>query len=60
MDYRKIDVLLIEQLWDLQKAYKAEIGENTDTRTARGRIFVLIAHGPGIDKNWVRSVKYYR
>ena len=28
MDYRKIDASQIDELWKLQKAYKAEIGED--------------------------------
>lgn len=38
MEYRRIPVSHLEQLWELQKAYKAEIGEAAPTEKDRGRL----------------------
>ena len=38
MDYRKIEVSQMNQLWELQKAYKAEIGEDEPGELERVRL----------------------
>ena len=42
MDYRKMDGSHMDQLWELQKAYKAEIGENEPGEPERARLTAAI------------------
>lgn len=45
MDYRKIEVSHINQLWELQKAYKAEIGEDEPGEQECARLAAAIQNG---------------
>lgn len=45
MDYRKIDADNIQQLWELQKAYKAEIGEDEPGEQECARLASAIQKG---------------
>ena len=45
MDYRKIEASDIEALWELQKRYKAEIGEEEPGKDARDRFADAIERG---------------
>ena len=38
MAYRRIGSSCMEQLWELQKAYKAEIGEDAPTEQNRAQL----------------------
>ena len=38
MDYKKIDASHIDLLWELQKQYKAEIGENIPNDISKKRL----------------------
>ena len=42
MDYRKLDGSHMDQLWELQKAYKAEIGEAEPGEQERARLKAAI------------------
>ena len=42
MDYRRIDISQIDMLWELQKAYKAEIEEDMPTEQDRNRLLKAI------------------
>lgn len=42
MDYRKLDGSHMNQLWELQKAYKAEIGEEEPGEQERARLKTAI------------------
>jgi len=42
MEYRRINVSQIDQLWELQKAYKAEIHEDAPDNTDRDRLRTAI------------------
>ena len=44
MDYRRIDTSQIEKLWKLQKAYKAEIGEDEPGERECARLAAAIQH----------------
>ena len=45
MDYRKIEASDIDALWELQKRYKAEIGEEEPGKDARDRFAEAIEKG---------------
>ena len=45
MDYRKIDASQIDELWKLQKAYKAEIGEDEPGEWECARLAAAIQNG---------------
>ncbi|MBQ2145805.1 MAG: N-acetyltransferase, partial [Oscillospiraceae bacterium] len=45
MDYSRIDASQIDQLWELQKAYKAEIGEDQPGEQDRSRLVTAIEKG---------------
>lgn len=45
MEYRRIDVSQLGQLWELQIAYKAEIGEETPAAQDRSRLESAMEHG---------------
>ena len=45
MDYRKIDASQIDELWKLQKAYKAEIGEDEPGERECARLAAAIQNG---------------
>ncbi len=45
MEYRKIDPTETEALWELQKRYKAEIGEDEPDDAAKDRLTEAIAAG---------------
>ena len=45
MDYRKIEASEIDALWELQKRYKAEIGEEEPGEDARARFADAIERG---------------
>lgn len=45
MDYRKIEVSHINQLWELQKAYKSEIGEDEPGKQECDRLAAAIQKG---------------
>ena len=45
MDYRKIDIAEIGALWELQKRYKAEIGEDAPGDAEKGRLANAIDRG---------------
>lgn len=45
MNYRKIDPSEMDVLWELQKQYKAEIGEDEPDEGGRGRLAEAIGSG---------------
>ena len=45
MEYRKIDASQIDSLWELQKQYKAEIGEDAPDNAAKERLARAIGEG---------------
>ena len=45
MEYRRITASEIDELWELQKAYKAEIHENSPTDADRERLAEAIREG---------------
>ena len=45
MEYRKIESSHIEQLWELQRAYKAEIGEGEPGEEERARLTAAMEKG---------------
>jgi len=45
MEYRRIDVADMDELWMLQKAYKTEIGEDAPDEDARERLQSAMADG---------------
>ena len=45
MDYKKIDVSQIDLLWELQKQYKAEIGEDTANDISKKHLKNAISEG---------------
>ena len=45
MDYRRIGVLQIDALWELQKNYKSEIGEDEPDGTGKSNLAAAIAKG---------------
>lgn len=45
MDYRKIEASQIHQLWELQKAYKAEIGEDEPGEQECARLTAAVQKG---------------
>ncbi len=45
MNYRKIDPSEMDVLWELQKQYKAEIGEEEPDGGGRGRLAEAIGSG---------------
>lgn len=45
MEYRKIEASRVGQLWELQKAYKAEIGEEEPGERERARLTAAIQKG---------------
>ncbi len=45
MDYSRIDASQIDQLWELQKAYKAEIGEEQPGEQDRSRLVTAMEKG---------------
>ncbi len=45
MEYRRIDASQIGQLWELQKAYKAEIGEDAPGERERERLAAAMEAG---------------
>ena len=45
MEYKKIDASQIDSLWELQKQYKAEIGEDAPEDAAKERLARAIGEG---------------
>lgn len=45
MDYRRIGASQSDQLWELQKAYKAEIGEELPGEQERSRLVTAVEKG---------------
>ena len=45
MEYGRIDVSQIDLLWELQRQYKLEIGEETPDEAARARLAAAILQG---------------
>ena len=45
MEYKKIDASQIDSLWELQKQYKAEIGEDAPEDAAKERLVRAISEG---------------
>ena len=45
MEYRKIEASGIGALWELQKAYKAEIGEDAPGKAEKARLLSAIENG---------------
>lgn len=43
MEYKRIDVSQIDTLWELQKQYKAEIGEDIPDEVAKGHLVEAIS-----------------
>ncbi len=48
MDFRKIHSSEIDALWDLQKQYKAEIGEEEPDSEGKVRMSLRCSGGPAI------------